>query len=215
MNTNEWTPAATTSALALALEHGHSWANFAIRLPDGSLDLEATEAAQLEGERDRAMSGLRPSLSHVTTTGRLRWEVSENGTVKIEMRRPLAAISPLAAGLDGHVVVAVAYHSPTARWLPARPEWSGFDEPAERAHAQVDVVEDLCEDRHYTALGACLLALLGRDLPVTRTFERLDPAGVWRRVEYVEIDGVEFWLREPEIDPFTLQDPSVTLEPRH
>lgn len=218
-NETAWTPAATTTALALAGAYGHGWVEFAVHTNDGALDLEATWAAQHEGEADR-ISGLRPSLSHTTSSGRLSWEIAADGAVRFTVTRPLTAISALAAGLDGHVVVAVATLSraheikmwttdgfvrvPYCRW--SRPGWhkDGSIQDSQGQwvgdfYVEIDVVDALAEDRHIDALGNALLALLGRDLPVASRSNVLRESG-WRVSEYCEIDGFEFFLRDAPED---------------
>lgn len=229
-----WTPAATTTAHRLASAYGHGWADFAVRHEDGSLDLEGTEAAQVEGEHE-SLTGLRPALHHTTGSGRLSWEIRDNGAVRLTVTRPLTAVSPLAHGLDGHVVVAVAtlmpahehplwtgsefVRVPSSGW--SRPAWGRSDGPHEDSRGQwvgdfyveIDVVAELCEDRHSEALGYALFAVLGgRDkIQPTRTGSVLRGED-WRDAHYVEIDGHEFWMRDlPEEEEITVEPPVLTV----
>jgi hypothetical protein len=95
-----WTPASTITAWRLAHAHDHGWAATPIDplgcerpvaqlLTDGSLDLAATEIAQRAYEGNgMGIAGLRPSLSHSTTTGRTRWVVTPDGQAEITICRP-------------------------------------------------------------------------------------------------------------------------------
>lgn len=206
MDNTNWTPAATTTALALARAYGHGWADFAVRDDDGALDVEATEDAQTDAERERAVPGLRPSLTHTTSSGRLSWQVAPDGSVRLSITRPLSAITPFAEGLDGYVVVAVATLSPLAAtysWW-SRPRWGAVAPPSEMLGwaITVDSVAELFEERHSEALGSAIFAVLGRDLEPTRTAPVLRDGETWRVAQYVEIDEHEFWLRDvPEPEP--------------
>jgi hypothetical protein len=210
MQNTDWTPDSTRTALALASTFGHGWADVAVLREDGSLDLDATEAAQVAHERNMPCGGLRPSLSHRTTSGRLSWEVRPDGACLLEVTRPLTALTPFAAGLDGHVVVAIAtlhrVEASASHWMrPA--EWGALKDglaapPVEIGGwlVTVDSVPELFEERHSRALGDALLAVLGRhDLAPTRTrpLLRLD---TWRESAFLEIDEHEFFLRDLTFD---------------
>lgn len=208
----QWTPAATTTALALASAHGHGWANYAVLHEDGSLDHDAIEAAQSAGEAG-PISGLCPSLTHTTGSGRLSWQIADDGACRIVVMRPLTAISPLAVGLDGYVVVAAATIHPRARdgqfqrmhW--DRPQWGRENEGGYRASGvevgswwvTIDSVPELFEERHSDALGSAVLAVLG-DVAPTRTVERIREGETdWVSTDYVEIDEHTFWMRDRPI----------------
>lgn len=160
--TNPWTRSATRIAILLARAHGHGWARHVCLREDGGLDVEATIAAQDEGEsQSSGIAGLRPSLSHVTTTGRLRWVIAGN-TVTIEVTRPGLVLRSVES---------------------LEPDPSVF-EPVIRAHATVDermlaAIEILdsarVESRHLQAL--------------IRAIDALDSTAVLR---LVSVDGWDY-----------------------
>jgi hypothetical protein len=106
-------------AWALARSHGHAWGVFlrkeeleaALAVSETSRELEVRIRSALEWEAG-PLGGIFPKgvvrggkyiLPHLTTTGRVYWEVHPGGGLEVEVHRP--GLHPVQGGVDGSVTV--------------------------------------------------------------------------------------------------------------
>lgn len=140
---------------------GHGWSGFAVADSHGGLDVRETEEAMDAYEAERAFSahdtgpslyaGIRPSTTHETGTGRIRWEIRHRDmgpfVLTLQVCRPPEVILPRR--VVGSVVV-----------IELELLLDGTD-----TIESLYVDEGLAEGRHHLAANDAMVAATGHPAP--------------------------------------------------